>query len=334
MLGRPWGRRNRLFSRPLIGKNDARYFAWAILLFVVGYVMAAMPPGGDEDVPIGPDWPITIYRPDTGETVTLDLESYLVGVVAAEMPALFHFEALKAQAVAARTFILYRLARGEPIPEAAGAVITADPSTGQGWLSQDQSWERWGPDEAESHWERVQAAVRETRGEVLVYAGQPIFAAYHSSSGGHTEDSENYWSSSEPYLRGVPDPFDTDKYRDRVVVLPAATVLTSFNATAVSTGDPLSIRVIERFPSGRVKTVQIGNTTLSGREFREALGLQSTMFDIETIDGQVRIIQQGYGHGVGMPQYGAQGMALAGYTYDEILRYYYRGVEIVNWYER
>lgn len=333
MLRRPWGRRNGFWSRPLIGKNDARYFAWAILLFVVGYVMATMTHGGSEDLPIGPDWPITIYRPDTGETITLDLETYLVGVVAAEMPALFHFEALKAQAVAARTFILYRLAQGEPIPEARGAVITSDPQTGQGWISQDQSWERWGANDAGEHWERVQAAVRETRGEVLVYGGKPIFAAYHSSSGGHTENSENYWSSAEPYLRGVPDPFDTDKYKDQVVTYPAATVLANLNATTVSTGGSLTMRVMDRFPSGRVKSVQIGNTTWSGREFREALGLQSTMFDIETIDGQVRITLQGYGHGVGMPQYGAHGMALEGYTYDEILRYYYKGVEIVNWYE-
>lgn len=334
MLRRPWGRRNRLFARPLIGRHDARYFAWAIMLFVVGYVMATMTHGGSEDLPMGPDWPITIYRSDTGETITLDLESYLVGVVAAEMPAAFHIEALKAQAVAARTYILHRLAQGEPIPEAAGAVITTDPQTGQAWFSQDQSWERWGANEAVGHWERVQSAVRETRGEVLVYGGEPIFAAYHSSSGGHTENSENYWSSSEPYLRGVPDPFDTDKYKDLVSTFSTATVMASLNTTVASTSGPLTMRVIERFPSGRVKSVQIGNNTLSGREVREALGLQSTMFDIDTSGGQVRIIQQGYGHGVGMPQYGAQGMALEGYTYDEILRYYYRGIEIVNWYER
>lgn len=333
MLRNPWGRRSRLLARPLIGRRDARYFAWAILLFVVGYAMATMTHGGSEEPPIGIDWPITLYRANTGETVTLDLESYLIGVVAAEMPAAFHIEALKAQAVAARTYILHRVAQGELVPETAGAVITTDPQTGQAWLSQDESWERWGSQAAE-HWERVASAVRDTRGEVLVYGGEPIFAAYHSSSGGHTENSENYWSGAEPYLRGVPDPFDTDKYRDSALTIPTSTVVASLNATVASTTSPFVMRVIERFPSGRVKSVQIGNNTLSGREIREALGLQSTMFDVETIAGQVRITQQGYGHGVGMPQYGAQGMALEGYTYDEILRYYYTGIEIVNWYER
>lgn len=296
--------------------------------------MATLSHDGAKETPVGPDWPITLYRADIGETVTLDLESYLVGVVAAEMPAAFHMEALKAQAVAARTFILYRIAQGESVPETAGAVITTDPQTGQAWLSQDESWERWGPNEAAGHWERVQSAVRDTRGEVLVYGGEPIFAAYHSSSGGHTENSENYWSGPEPYLRGVTDPFDTDKYKDSVLTFPAATVVASLDTTVASVAGPLMLRVSDRFPSGRVKSVQVGNNRLSGREIREALGLQSTMFDVETVDDQVRIIQQGYGHGVGMPQYGAQGMALEGYTYDEILRYYYSGIEIVNWYER
>lgn len=280
----------------------------------------------------GPE--IVLYRHDFRRTVDIELEVYLLGVVAAEMPATFHPEALRAQAVAARTYALYTLQRGQPLPEAPSAVLSTDHRSAQAWISQDAFWDRWGPEEAAQRWRRIAAAVSSTHGQVLTYGGAPILAAYHSSSGGHTENSENYWSGTTAYLQGRPDPFDAvSPHRDQVTAVSVATLFSRLDLPIPASTANVPIAVAENYPSGRVQSIRIGDYVLTGRQVREGLGLRSSMFSVETRDGMIHFTQQGYGHGIGMSQYGADGMAQQGYTYDQILGYYYSGVQLTQWYD-
>lgn len=324
----PKARRRFLFTRGDLGR-----YSWLILLFMVGYITAVVFEQRIPAVAGGPEF--ALYRHDIGQTVMVELEEYLLGVVAAEMPATFQLEALKAQAVAARTYALYTLERGQPLPDTQGAVLTTDHRTAQAWTSREAFWERWGPEEATVRWRRIAQAVGSTHGEVLTYGGALIQAVYHSSSGGHTENSENYWSGSAPYLRGVPDPYDAvSPHRNERASFAVSALYSRLGVPVPVAGGALSIAVVDRYPSGRVKTVQVGDELLSGRQLREALGLRSSMFRIEVEGDWVTIVQDGYGHGIGMSQYGAEGMAREGYTYDQILGYYYTGVQLTRWYER
>lgn len=284
------------------------------------------------DVGGGPQ--IVLYRHDLKQTVTVDLEEYILGVVAAEMPATFHLEALRAQAVAARTYALYTLEHGQPIADAPAAVLSTDFRTAQAWVPKESFWERWEDAEAERRWSRIRYAVASTHGQILTYGGVPILAAYHSSSGGHTENSENYWSGAMHYLQGVPDPFDAvSPYKHELASLATSTVVTRLNLPLPVSTDDISIAVLEQYPSGRVQAIRIGDHVLTGRQVREGLGLRSSMFSVELEGDTIRFIQQGFGHGIGMSQFGANGMAEEGYTYDQILGYYYTGVQLVQWYD-
>lgn len=331
MLLRPYGPRPRR-RRVFFASGDMIRYVWLSLLFMLGYLSAVV---WEQRIPAvggGPEF--LLYRHDTGETVLIDLETYVLGVVAAEMPATFHMEALKAQAVAARTYALYLLRRGQPLPDAGGAVLTTDHRSAQAWISQEAFWQRWDPEEATVRWRRIAEAVDGTRGQVLTYNGEPILAAYHSSSGGHTESAENYWSGGAPYLQAVPDPFDAvSPHNSQTLSLSVAALYSRVGAALPVTAGEAVVSVVSRYPSGRVELVQVGDRLLTGRQLREALGLRSSLFRIETDGETVTIIQDGYGHGIGMPQYGAEGMARQGYTYEQILGYYYTGVALTHWYD-
>lgn len=296
---------------------------------VVGWFVGRMGAVGDR-----PEIVLTVYRHDLGRTVEMGLEEYVRGVTAAEMPATFHPEALKAQAVAARTLALRLWQEQTPLPDHPTAVISTDPATHQAWLSEERLREKWGG--LAYYWfsARVNRAVAETRGLVMMYRGELIYPAYHASSGGRTEDSENYWTSFTPYLRSVEDPFVKGTvYEETVATLPLAQVAAAVGASLPASSDLPFIEVLSRFPSGRVASVRVGERVLTGRALREALNLRSNWFDVELDEQNVRFRVRGYGHGVGMSQYGADGMGKAGYRFDQILAHYYTGVELVSWYE-
>lgn len=266
---------------------------------------------------------ISVWRPDGGGVMVMDVERYVVGVVAAEMPALFHPEALKAQAVAARTYALRALHTGRRVPHHPDAVVTAS-VLDQDWASPAMMRERWGSDEAfRVYWARIEEAVRATRGQILTYGGEPIEALYHASSGGRTESADAYFSTYRPYLISVPDPFGCP------ASCGAETVRMPWRDVAARLGLPGSpgkaVAVAERTPSGRARTVRIGEAELAARDVRERLGLPSTWFDVHVDGDDVVWTVRGSGHGVGMSQYGADGMARRGLGYDAILRHYYPG---------
>jgi stage II sporulation protein D len=277
------------------------------------------------------DRAIRLYIPSTGSLQVLPLEEYVRGVVAAEMPARFAPEALKAQAVAARTYVVRRLVLSRqglgPHPEAD---VCNDPRHCQGWLSEAEMRQRWG---WLGYWffrHKVAAAVAATRGLVLTYQGEVIDPVYHSASGGRTEDPREIWGRSVPYLRSLPSPWEEESpYNEVATVLSAAEVRRRLGLSGAPDSG-LSLRVVSYTASGRIKTVVAGSRLLTGPEFRQLLGLNSTYFRWERKGQSFVFYTRGYGHGVGMSQYGAQGLARRGRSFREILAYYYPGTRLVS----
>lgn len=259
------------------------------------------------------------------EVMLLPPEEYLVGVVAAEMPADFEPEALKAQAVAARTYALYCAKTGKH-PDAD--VCTASRCC-QAWRSEAQLRESWGTD-YEDRIRRIRRAVESTAGELLRFRGEAIFAAFHSSSAGFTEDCGAIWSGL-PYLVSVESPETADSVPHYVscVSLSAQelreTLLAAEAEADFAEAPEEWVGEIRRDKSGRVAEAVIGGAPFSGVRLRELFSLRSTAFDLDYADGVFHFTVTGFGHGVGMSQYGANVMAAEGADYREILAHYYPG---------
>ena len=251
-----------------------------------------------------------------GNTINIELEDYVIGVVAAEMPASFHIEALKAQSVIARTYALNKLSKG---------ITLTDNNSTQNYIDIGQMRNKWGID-FDKYYNKIKDAVLSTEGTTIKYNNEYIDAVYFSTSNGYTEDSINVWENSIPYLKSVESSWD----RDASSFSRTQTIdLNTFNSklgTNISSGNEISI--IERNISSRVSKISVGDKIFSGVQFRNILGLRSADFDIEFIDNILTITTRGYGHGVGMSQYGANGMANNGYDYKQILAYYYKNVSI------
>lgn len=359
--GDPWGRLYRQRQRRVL-------LVLALLALVVVaslWVTSLLKPRSGASIRVGPTL-VRVLDTSTGKVMSLALEDYLVGVVAAEMPAEFELEALKAQAVAARTYALKRLVEARaPAPASTpgsattpsapaqsrqedpngtllpgprghpGADLCTNPTHCQAWFSKEEMRRRWGLVRYLAYLRKIEKAVKATAGEVLVYQGCYIDPVYHSVSNGHTEDSEDVWSESIPYLRGVPSPWDTSspKFEGKTVVSLSdldrllGTHLSALPTSALGSNGP-ALKVLERTKSGRVKTMMIDGKEIEASRLRQILGLNSTDFRWEASGRYLVFYTRGRGHGVGMSQYGANGMAKEGKTYRDILTYYYSGVEI------
>lgn len=281
---------------------------------------------------------INVYMTDQKKIFKMNLEDYLVGVVAAEMPAAFEMEALKAQAVAARTYALGRAAGlyGDSQTEHPGADVCTNPAHCQAWISKETAMKRWGLLSSFKNWSKISKAVQETSGQVIEYNRVIINPLFHSNSGGHTENSEDVWNgTAEPYLRGVVSPGEDtfSEYSGKVVLEQSEIVkkLKGFNPKFEFKGKDLisSIKIQEYSSGDRIMGMKIGNITMKGTEFRTLFQLKSTNFKMGKLpDGRISISTIGYGHGVGMSQCGADYLAKEGKSYIDILKYYYQGVEI------
>ncbi len=300
------------------------------LLLILGlpYITnrAAEPPIRDEGTVV------RLYRHDINEVEVIPLDEYITGVVAAEMPAEFPIEALKAQAVAARTYIVKRMIAGGVSNSCHPGADTCDePSHAQAWLSHNVLKERWGTLKYYHYYYKVRMAVDDTSGEIITFQGQPIDPVFHSSCGGHTENSEDVWKFEVPYLRGVDCPHDAMPEPVRSVTLPLAGVEkalgVTLSTTAASGGGSL-FKVVETTSTGRPKIVLAGENPISAADLRQKLGLRSTNFTWNLDKDQITFKTTGYGHGVGMCQYGARGLADHGKNYKEILKHYYTNVAI------
>ena len=264
------------------------------------------------------------------ELLELPLEDYLVGVVAAEMPASFPEEALKAQAVAARSYALRQLGSGKH-PEAD---LCADPGCCQAWHSEASLLESWGGDAAEQL-ARIRAAVEATAGEILSYEGEPVLAVFHSSSPGRTEDSSRIWNAL-PYLVSVSSPEtarDVPGFMSELRCAPLDfrdVILSAYPQADFSGPEEDWIGPFERDPGGRVSYQELGGVAIPGKELRRLFSLRSAAFSLSYEDGVFLFTVTGFGHGVGMSQYGAMVMAREGADYRQILSHYYPGTELIN----
>ena len=265
-----------------------------------------------------------------GTVETLTLSDYLWRVVAAEMPASFEPEALRAQAVCARTYSLWKQAAG--IHGADGADICTDSACCQAYRSPEDAAQRWG-ENGEAYSARIAGAVADTDGQVLTYEGAPIQAVFFSSADGSTADAAEVWGRALPYLVPVdsPEGDEVPNYRS-TVTLPADSVRKLAKDAGLDcdlSGEPSGwFRNLTRSASGRVESVELGGVALSGGAARSLFSLRSASFDVTEEDGVFTFSVTGYGHGVGMSQYGANAMAKAGSGWREILTHYYTGAEL------
>jgi len=286
----------------------------------------ALPPASEKS-----DRQITLNVLHGGAVLQMDLGSYLMGVVRAEMPASFESEALKAQAVAARTYTLYKMQSGGN--HGSTASICTDPACCQAYLPEEEARRNWGP-QADAWAKKTAEAVTGTDGQVILYGGVPILAAFHSSSSGLTRPAGAVWQNDLPYLQAVSSPEATDtipNYYSRAVFSSKELkdrLLTSF-PTADLSGDVNSwLKNAAADSSGNVETLEVGGIPTRGSALRAALGLRSACFEWEIQGDQIVFFVTGYGHGVGLSQYGANRMAAEGHDYQTILTHYYSDVSI------
>ncbi|WP_409272447.1 stage II sporulation protein D [Neobacillus sp. SCS-31] len=268
---------------------------------------------------------VTVYRTGLKKVEKLPLNKYLEGVVAAEMPAEFEEEALKAQALAARTYIVKQLMTEEKTGLPEGAQVS-DTEIHQVYKSDAELKRIWGRDYS---WKKkkIAEAVRSTDGQILTYNGKVITATFFSTSNGFTENSEDYWENAFPYLRSVESPWDrkSPKFKDRMSI----SVSDFERRLGVKVGNSKTIgKIIGRTAGNRVGKVDFNGKILTGRKIRDELDLRSSDFTWERHGDEIHITTRGFGHGVGMSQYGANGMAAEGKSYQQIVKYYYKGIEI------
>lgn len=267
-----------------------------------------------------------------GDTVReMDLGEYLVGVVRAEMPASFQPEALKAQAVAARTYTLYKLQTGGNHGDTAN--ICTDSTCCQAYLAEARARANWGED-ADTNEKKVEEAVSSTDGQVILYGGVPILAVFHSSSAGLTREAGEVWLNNLPYLQAVSSPEPSDSipnYYSRVEFTAEEfrqKILAAFPEASLSGAPETWLQDAVVDSAGSVSTLSVGGVSVKGSSLRSALGLRSACFTWEAQGQTLIFFVTGYGHGVGMSQYGANAMAAAGADYREILTHYYTGVTV------
>lgn len=263
---------------------------------------------------------IKVKRISTGKIVSIPLEEYVIGVVAGEMPASFNIEALKAQAVASRTYVLKRVSNNK------GEYDVVDSTSNQVYLDSDQMKEKW-PSTYEENLSKIKDAVLSTKGQVILYNNNIIDAMFFSTSNGYTENSGDIFTSNLPYLTSVESKWDEveSPVFNSKNEISKLEFLANLN---LETNKDIIIKNIEKTKTGRIKTLDINGKTFESSEIRKIFNLKSTSFKIEITNDKVIFYVSGFGHGVGMSQYGANGMAKEGYNYMQILKHYYKNCDI------
>ena len=273
---------------------------------------------------------IKLLHTDTNAIEEVALDTYLCHVVSAEMPVDFEKEALKAQAIVARTYTIYKINHKKH----DNADICDDSNCCQAWISKEDRLARWDGDKEEK-WKKIEDCVNETKGKIITYNNEPINAFFHSNSGGKTELPVDVWGggSNMPYLQVVETAGEDGytQYNSEVELSNEEIVeklKEKYADIQIDFNNEEDIKILEYTSSGRVKTIKFGNHEISGTEARTIFGLRSTNFEIEKIDGKIKFTVTGYGHGVGMSQTGADSMAKSGSSAEDIIKHFYVGIEI------
>lgn len=260
---------------------------------------------------------ITVYR-SNGSVINLNITDYLIGVVSSEMPASFNLEALKAQSVLARTYALKAKQTGKKLTDTVST---------QSYIDMDQMKNKWG-NSFNTYYNKIKNAVENTNGEYLSYNGNYIEALYHSTNNGKTESSLDVFGNYYPYLISVSSEYDKNASSYlRTINMSLDTIS---NKLGLSLNNDSVINILSYTDGGNIKEININGNNFSGKKVRELLGLRSADFDISISDNNANITTRGYGHGVGMSQYGANDMANAGYSYKNILSHYYPGTTLTK----
>lgn len=275
---------------------------------------------------------IKLLHKKTGEVEEVELDKYLCHVVSAEMPADFELEALKAQAIVARTYTIYKVKNKKH----ENSDICDDSTCCQAWVSKEDRLARWEESKRESNWQKIEQCVNETKGKIITYQNEPINAFFHSNSGGTTELPVNVWGGSGlPYLQVVETAGEEgySQYASEVELTKDELITKlkeKYEDIQIDFGTTTNedIKILEYTDGNRVKTVKFGNHEISGVEARSIFGLKSTNFEITKEADKIKFVVKGYGHGVGMSQTGADTMAKQGSNYEEIINHFYIGVEI------
>ena len=275
---------------------------------------------------------ISLLHKKTGEVEQVKLDEYLCNVVSAEMPATFEQEALKAQAIVARTYTIYKILNKKH----DNADICDDSTCCQAWISKDDRLAKWEENQRESNWQKICSAVNETSGKIITYENKPIDAFFHSNSGGITEVPVNVWGGTGyPYLQSVETSGENTytQYASEVTLSQEELInklKEKYSDISIDFTNSEDIKILEYTESTRVKTVKFGNHEISGVEARTLFGLKSTNFEISRDGNNIKFSVKGYGHGVGMSQTGADSMAKNGSRAEEIIKHFYTGVEITE----
>lgn len=282
---------------------------------------------GVEKVEVTPSESFIVCNTQTGENTEFSAEDYIFGVVAAEMPALYDAEALKAQAVAAYTYACYKKAENNE----KNYDITNDSATDQSFITKEQARERWG-ENADIYEEKIRSAVKETLGYMITYNSVPILSLYHAISSGRTESAENVWGTDYDYLVSVDSSVDklSPDYIS-VKTISAEDLASALSVITNATGDASQYFTdITVTDSLTVKDITYCGEKTTGSRIRSLLDLRSTCFEVSYQEGVFTFTVYGYGHGVGMSQFGADYMAKQGSNYKEILTSYYKGCEVIK----
>ena len=256
----------------------------------------------------------------TNQITEVPFEEYIKGVLAGEMPASFELEALKAQAVASRSYVMVKMEQNQN-----NDYDVVNTVSNQVYLTDDELKEKW-QDDYTSKINKIKTAVLETKGEYLSYNNEVVEALFFSTSTGKTENSEEVFSAKVPYLRSVSSTWDeaSPVFEDTATF----NLQDFYTKLGLTYNETLTTEVTETTSTGRVKKIKINGSEFNGRDVATKLSLRSNYFNIVQNGETVTITTKGFGHGVGMSQYGALGMAKEGYTYDKILKHYYQGTEI------
>ena len=271
---------------------------------------------------------INLMHVKDGRIEELNLDEYLYGVVASEMPANFELEALKAQAVVARTYTIYQIKNGTKHEKLC---VCDNAACCQAWISKENRLARWEKQYQEEYWLKIVKAVEETKGKIIFYNNEPINALFHSNSGGKTELAVNVWGGEFPYFQTV-ETSGEDKYtsysseiiisKDELIKI----MLENYAEFKIEFEQDGCIKILEYTEGDRVEKIKIGNIEISGIEARKLLGLKSAKFNFNIVDNQIIFSVIGYGHGVGLSQCGSDLLAKSGKKFDEIIKYYYKDV--------
>lgn len=299
-------------------RKGGLYFLLLLLLFclpiLISSILNRQPEAGS-----GPE--LKVYSHRQKKVLTLTLEEYMIGVVGAEMPAAFEPEALKAQAVAARTYVWERLQRAGELGDFAhdhgGAVLCDDPAHTMAWLEEKEILAKWPRQQEGAYYEKIRTAVRATAGEILLYQGQPIQALFHASCGGlGTESALEIWGRDIPYLTGTNCPEEeAEDYPPRQERVSGV------------------IAVFSQSRHGTVLKADLNSSPVTGREIRQRFQLPSARFRVLASKAGVSLLEvRGYGHGLGLCQRGANLWARRGWNYQHILSHYFHGIEFKKLY--